>query len=174
MILSNKRPVPLSVTGRQAPSGSEYPLRQRPADGRSTPPLAQSLQHGLCRAFGRRWVLPGDQIAIAYHMRFEICRLGVLAAVLLQDILEEKWDDFCQADRFFLGIGKSGDGLPAHQRCPIGGLGVSKDAGRMTHGRYRLPCRMHFFDQRDGVAVFRQIPQRPVTSRIEHRIVIIG
>ncbi|MNV69732.1 hypothetical protein D3C71_1626560 [compost metagenome] len=51
---------------------------------------------------------------------------------------------------------------------------MAQHAGRVAHQGQRLAGRKGFFDQRNGLCILRQVPQRPVTAGVEHGVKVIG
>jgi len=73
----------------------------------------------------------------------------ILPAGLAQFILHQERHDLGQADRGFLGVGKTGDPFPLHQRRAIRSPNMAQHPGGMTDGGDRFPFSVRGFDQGD-------------------------
>lgn len=72
----------------------------------------------------------------------------------------------------FFAIGKTGYTLTRHQRCAIRLFRMAQHPGRMADGRHRFAIGESLLNKRDGMRIFRQIPQRTMAAGIKQGIKI--
>ncbi|MNN39071.1 hypothetical protein D3C81_1530950 [compost metagenome] len=113
-------------------------------------------------------------MAIGQHERLPIRPLRVVAAQACELVFDQERHHRAQAYRFLLAVGEAGDLAAGDQRLAVGGACGDQCAGCMADQPQRLVGAVEGFDQCDGIGITRQIPQRAVATRIEHRIELRG
>lgn len=142
-----------------------------------SPYLRQQLCTQLLNQLSRRrrrgrWVLPGDQQAVADHIRTPVRPFRVNPAFGNQLVFCQERHNLRQAHGFLFAVGKTCDLTAFYQRFSLRGFDVAQHARRMADQSDVLVCRQECFDKGDGVFIFGQVPQRSVTTRIKNGVVI--
>jgi hypothetical protein len=116
--------------------------------------------------------LSGDEIAVHHHVRLKVSGFGINAAVTAEHVFDEKRRRLREANRLFFGIAEARDFLAINQRRAVRGLDIAQGARRVANGSHRLVRRAHALDQTNGSTVLCKVPQRAVTPRVEHCLMV--
>lgn len=103
-------------------------------------------------------------------MRRPIGTLGIDSSLSLELVFDQERDYVGEMHGGFLGIREAGDFLSGDQRRSGWRLYMTESARRVAYKCDVLTRCEKRLNQCDRVLVFREIPHRTVTARVENRI----
>lgn len=135
---------------------------------------AEHLQQFLGDGSGAGRILTSDQLPVRHHVNLPVGHFRIAPAETLELVFDQERHHVSEANRSLFIVGEAGYVTILDQRFAVLGNHVTQYARCMADKTVWLVAAIKGFDQRDGLFVFGQVPERAVATWIKHGIEIIS